>query len=82
VKRWLIPAGVVAFGIGVIAAGFAYDLIFAGIPYQDAPPGAEARWRFHSGLASAVELAGVVISLLGLIALLVVTVWSLVRRPA
>jgi len=77
---WLVPLTVVALGFTTIAAGFVYDLMFAGLPYQDPPPALEARWRYHSGVASAIEFAGAVVMLLGLSALAVAGVWALVKR--
>lgn len=56
---WLSVSGaLVALGFVSATAGFAYDMVFAGIPYQDPTPGMEARWEYHSGVAAVIELSG------------------------
>ena len=80
--RWVMPVTAVAFGFAVTVAGFAYDLVFAGLPYQDPTPEMQARWRHHSGVASIFELAGVSVLLLGATGLAVVRAWSQVTRHA
>ena len=77
---WLVPLAVVAIGFMTIAAGFVYDLMLAGLPYQDPPSELEARWQYHSGVASAIEFAGAVVMFLGLSALAVAVVWALAKR--
>jgi hypothetical protein len=77
--RWLIPIVVTACGVVVLFAGFVYDLVFAGIPYQDPPPELAARYAFHSHIASIIEWGGLLIVAIGAIGLFVVTVWTLVR---
>lgn len=78
--RWLVPAVVMALGMAVAFAGFAYDLMLAGIPYQDPTPELEAQYRFHSGVASAIEYIGVTVLAAGLAGILLVGVWSLLRK--
>jgi hypothetical protein len=56
--RWVVPAVAVALGFVLAAAGLVYDLAFAGLPYQDPTPEMQARWRYHSGVASVIELVG------------------------
>ncbi len=80
--RWVIPAAAVALGFAVAVAGFAYDLAFAGLPYQDPTPEMQARWQYHSGVASVIELSGVGVLLVGVAGLVVVGVWSLATRHA
>jgi hypothetical protein len=80
--RWGVPVAAVVLGFVVSAAGFAYDLAFAGLPYQDPTPEMQARWRFHQGVASLIELSGVGVLLLGTAGLAVVGVWSLVTWTA
>jgi hypothetical protein len=78
--RWVVPIAVAVMGLAVTVVGFAYDLAFAGLPYQDPTPEMQARWRYHSGVASAIELSGAGILLLGVVALVVVALWSLAAK--
>lgn len=78
--RWLVPAAVIAFGMAIAAVGFAYDLAFAGIPYQDPSPELEVRYRFHSGVASAIESTGAAVLGAGLAGFVLAGVWSLLRK--
>lgn len=52
-------------GVFLMLAGFLYDVVFAGIPYQDPAPELAARYRFHSVIASAIRWAGLALFLLG-----------------
>ena len=45
-------------GAGVVLAGFVYDVLFAGIPYQDPTPAMQAKWELHSRIANIVMSAG------------------------
>jgi hypothetical protein len=38
----------------LIFAGFAYDLSFAGLPYQDPTPQMQERWLFHKRVAEMI----------------------------
>lgn len=78
--KWRLPLALLASGILVTLAGFGYDLIFAGIPYQDPTPEMAARFRFHSRVASAIELGGLAVLLLGLLGVSTVALWSVLRR--
>ncbi len=46
-------AALFLFGLGLLllASGFVYDLVFAGIPYQDPTPAMSARYAFHARIA-------------------------------
>jgi hypothetical protein len=52
-------------GLLIFVTGFLYDVMFAGIPYQDPTPELRAAYAFHSAVASFLELAGVVVALGG-----------------
>jgi len=52
-KRYL-PLLVLCVGILLIIGGFIYDVIFAGIPYQDPTPEMSARYAHHSHIASTI----------------------------
>lgn len=53
-------------GLAIIVAGFVYDIMFAGIPYQDPTPELLASWKFHSSVAFWIMTTGLVIFSVGL----------------
>lgn len=55
----------VLVGLLVVFGGFVYDVIFAGIPYQDPTPEMSARYSWHSGIASMIRWFGASLLLLG-----------------
>lgn len=57
---WLLVAG-----LGLLLGGLAWDLTFAGIPYQDPSPELAARYAFHQDIALTIEAAGLVLLGLG-----------------
>jgi hypothetical protein len=61
-----IPRLLVAAGIVLFVSGFAYDILFAGIPYQDPSPQMQANYTFHARIASAIQRVGVAALLGGL----------------
>lgn len=63
-----LPLLIVGFGVFLIVGGFFYDVMFAGIPYQDPTPKMAARYAQHSHIASTVCLVGGGIFLVGAIA--------------
>lgn len=56
-------------GIVIVMSGFVYDVLFAGIPYQDPTPELQARYDFHSSVAGWFYKAGGILFLIGLIAI-------------
>ena len=46
-------------GLCLVLGGFAYDLAFAGIPYQDPTPAMSADYARHAQIASVIRWAGV-----------------------
>jgi hypothetical protein len=56
-KRFL-PLLLLGIGILLIFGGFVYDVMFAGIPYQDPTPEMSARYAYHSHIASTVCAIG------------------------
>ena len=48
----------IGLGMLVLISGFVYDLMFAGIPYQDPTPEMSARYDFHARVASIFYLLG------------------------
>ncbi|MBF0548094.1 MAG: hypothetical protein HQM08_26895 [Candidatus Riflebacteria bacterium] len=77
-KRWIKIMGIAIMGGGILFVGFAYDLLFAGIPYQDPTPEIQSRWEFHSAVAGHICLVGFLILLLGIIAIPVI--WLRTRQ--
>ncbi len=54
-------------GLTAVVAGLAYDILLAGIPYQDPTPELAARYAFHSRVAAGIEAAGLAVALGGLV---------------
>ena len=69
------PYGLLLLGITIIFVGFVYDVLFAGIPYQDPTPAMVATYNFHATIASTIRWVGTGISLLGII--IIVIRWGL-----
>jgi len=70
-----IPLFLVVVGVCLIAAGFFYEVSFAGIPYQDSTPEMKAKYDYHAGIASKLTHIGIYplsVGLLGVVALAVV----------
>ncbi len=51
----------------MIIFGFIYDLLFAGIPYQDTTPAIEATWQFHRSIADAIYKVGAILLIVGIL---------------
>ena len=56
---------VIILGVTIILVGFVYDVLFAGIPFQDPTPALAARYELHSQIASMIRWSGVSISMIG-----------------
>ena len=56
-------------GLLIVITGFIYDVLFAGIPYQDPTPAMQARYDFHSSVAGWIQASGGILFLVGLIAI-------------
>lgn len=48
----------ILLGGGIVFAGFVYDVLFAGIPYQDPTPALAAAYEYHARIASAIRWSG------------------------
>ena len=57
---------VVMIGILIVSSGFIYDVLFAGIPYQDPPAALQQQYAFHAGAAQALYTVGILVAGLGL----------------
>jgi len=73
----IFPLLIIGLGFVVIFAGFIYEVLFAGIPYQDPTPALAARYLFHSNIASIIRWSGLGIVFLG--GLTGVIVWVVKR---
>lgn len=58
---------IIALGLMVILSGFVYDVVFAGIPYQDPTPALVAKYNYHSQIASIIRWSGTGIYFFGVI---------------
>lgn len=67
-KRLIKALTAPTIGILIIACGFFYDVLFAGIPYQDPPPDLQAQYGFHTSIAGWFYKTGGILFLVGLIA--------------
>jgi hypothetical protein len=67
-SKWLF-----GLGLGLVATGFVYDVMFAGIPYQDPTPEMQHDYLRQSHIASGIATFGGVMIGLSL-------VWVLILR--
>lgn len=65
------PYMLLAAGLVLLAAGLLYDLLFAGIPYQDPTPEMTASYDRHSAIATVIYWCGALILLAGITAVMV-----------
>lgn len=56
VRAW--PRVALSTGALLLFAGFVYDVIFAGIPYQDPTPELAAAYARHAGIAATIRSIG------------------------
>ena len=68
-KRFL-PFMVMVVGIIIVFVGFTYDILFAGIPYQDPTPALAASYNVHSQIAATIRWVGIGICIIGGITLI------------
>lgn len=57
----------IIFGILIIITGFFYDVLFAGIPPQDAPIEIANNYMFHKNISEYIMQIGLGITLIGLV---------------
>ena len=67
IKNKKVPFWGIISGILIIIIGFIYDLIFAGIPYQDPTPAMTQKYNFHSSVAEIIELIGLSIMMISIV---------------
>ena len=68
-KRLIKTLAAPGIGMLIVMSGFVYDVVSAGIPYQDPTPELQARYDFHSAVAGSLYTTGGVVFLLGLVAI-------------
>lgn len=68
--RQILISGIVG-GLLLLLAGFVYEVLFAGIPYQDPTPLMIQNYNFHEAVGQKIELAGIVIMLLAIIGIII-----------
>ncbi len=66
IQRW--PLLLIAAGLTLLVSGFVYDVLYAGIPYQDPTPEISARYALHSNIAYTVRRSGMAIFFIGAVA--------------
>ena len=76
-RRHLKSLSVLGLGLAIAVVGLVYDVMFAGIPYQDPTPEMKAEWQRHSDFAATLQAMGGVIFLVGVLAWPVI--WRLAR---
>jgi hypothetical protein len=62
-------AGLVAIGVGLLflGGGFLYDILFAGIPYQDPTPALQQQYAANAATAQTLYALGGAIILVGIV---------------
>ena len=54
-------------GLAIFVGGWLYDIVFAGIPYQDPTPELSARYKFHASIASGIRWFGFIVLIGGIV---------------
>ncbi len=67
-NRRLWPFVLIVVGLFLLIGGFIYDVMFAGIPYQDPTPEMSARYARHAFVASTIRWCGLGVFLFGALA--------------
>jgi len=52
-------------GALLLVIGFVYDIVFAGIPFQDAPPGLVNKYELNTEIAQWIMLTGLLLLVAG-----------------
>lgn len=68
------PLVLIAAGLLLVIFGFAYDVMYAGIPYQDPTPEIAVEYARQAGIASTIRLFGAGAVASGLVAGVIVWV--------
>ena len=76
---WLVLIALFVFGVLTLSCGLVYDVLFAGIPYQDPPPDLAARYARHAHMARTIQLAGAILCMSGIGVAILIGLQRLVR---
>ncbi|MEM6579141.1 MAG: hypothetical protein AAF678_11670 [Pseudomonadota bacterium] len=76
--NFLKICGIALLGLAVICAGFLYDLMFAGLPYQDPPPELLADWMRHKRISGIIMIVGLFLVVSGIAA--IPLIWYRLRK--
>ena len=57
----------ITFGAILVVAGFVYDGLFAGLPYQDPTEEMQSQWLYHSGIARRTVATGLIVFCIGIL---------------
>jgi len=63
--RRFLPIILILAGVFLLFSGLIYDVMFAGIPYQDPTPEMSARYAHHAHIASVIRWVGLWIFVAG-----------------
>ena len=77
IDKHIWPTLLLAAGTLLLVAGFVYDVLFAGIPYQDPTPELAASYDRHSAIAMVIYWCGALTLLAGF---MIIVIRFLVRR--
>lgn len=65
-------------GVGIVLVGFVYDLLLAGIPYQDPTLEMQTSYDFHSSVAETFYKIGGIIFWIGVMA--IPFIWKIAQK--
>lgn len=71
----------VLVGAGLLVWGVVYDVLFVNLPYQDAPPELDRRWRAEARAAERLRAAGGAVALGAAGLLMIVRRWQRRWKP-
>lgn len=72
---------VISLGVVTVVGGFMYDILFAGIPYQDPPPDLQARYKADQETAASIMTVGFYIIVPGSFLLAASLFFKVKRKP-
>lgn len=75
------PALLIATGLLLLVAGFIYDVMFAGIPYQDPTPEMTANYNRQAGIAATIRWWGIGTLVFGVLLSIIRTIIRRFRPP-
>lgn len=67
-------------GFVIVLSGFGYDLLYAGIPYQDPTPEQVAQYRSDQGIAGRIMRTGFIVGAIGFLWLILYSIGTWLRR--